>query len=96
MKDSEVAVVVLAAGRGSRMKSALPKVLHAVAGRPLLGHVLDVAGALKAARIAVVVGPDMDDVAAAAVPHAVAVQAAQRGTADAVLAARGALAGFAR
>ena len=96
MKNSEVAVVVLAAGKGSRMKSATPKVLHAVAGRPLLGHVLDTACALKAARIAVVVGPRMDDVAAAAAPHTVAVQAAQRGTADAVLAARGALAGFAR
>jgi len=39
-------VVVLAAGQGKRMHSALPKVLHALAGRPLLGHVLDAARAL--------------------------------------------------
>jgi bifunctional UDP-N-acetylglucosamine pyrophosphorylase/glucosamine-1-phosphate N-acetyltransferase len=94
MKETEVAVIVLAAGRGSRMKSARPKVLHAVAGRPLLGHVLDAARRLGAARVVVVIGPDMPDVAAAAAPHAVAVQAAQRGTADAVLAARDALDGF--
>lgn len=94
MKDRKVAVVVLAAGKGTRMKSARSKVLHAVAGRSLLDHVLDAARTLGAERIAVVVGPDMPDVAAAAAPHAVVVQETQRGTADAVKPARAALAGF--
>lgn len=49
-------VVVLAAGQGTRMKSRLPKVLHPLAGKPLLGHVLDSALALEAAKLNVVVG----------------------------------------
>jgi len=81
-------VVVLAAGKGTRMRSALPKVLHPLAGRPMLGHVLAAAEALEPTRIVVVVGPDMPEVAEAAAPHAVAIQAEQRGTADAVAAAR--------
>lgn len=71
MKDKSVAVVVLAAGKGTRMKSARSKVLHAVAGRSLLGHVLAAVRTLGAERIAIVVGPDMPDVAAAAAPHTV-------------------------
>ncbi len=49
-------VIVLAAGKGTRMKSALPKVLHRVAGRPMLGHVIDRATELNAQRIHVVIG----------------------------------------
>ena len=53
---SPLHVVVLAAGQGRRMKSRLPKVLHAVAGKPMLGHVLDTAHALGAAACHVVHG----------------------------------------
>ncbi|KAA6186103.1 UDP-N-acetylglucosamine diphosphorylase/glucosamine-1-phosphate N-acetyltransferase [Thiohalocapsa marina] len=49
-------VVILAAGKGTRMRSAVPKVLHPLAGRPLLRHVLDAAEALGAARVCVVYG----------------------------------------
>ena len=56
MSDRKLAVVVLAAGKGSRMKSDLPKVLHPVAGKPLLGHVLDRLDALGIRRRIVVVG----------------------------------------
>jgi bifunctional UDP-N-acetylglucosamine pyrophosphorylase/glucosamine-1-phosphate N-acetyltransferase len=89
-----LAVIVLAAGKGTRMRSALPKVLHKVAGRSMVGHVVAAAEALGAERVVVVVGPGMDDVAAAVKPHATAIQHRQDGTADAVKAARDALAGF--
>ncbi len=60
-----LAVVVLAAGEGKRMHSALPKVLHALAGRPLLAHVLDAARALKPKQILVVHGHGGAEVRAA-------------------------------
>ncbi|RTL96523.1 bifunctional UDP-N-acetylglucosamine diphosphorylase/glucosamine-1-phosphate N-acetyltransferase GlmU [Ancylobacter aquaticus] len=91
----QLLVIVLAAGEGTRMRSTLPKVLHAVAGRPMVAHVLDAALAAGAAQIAVVIGPDHDKVAAEVrrvAPQAeVFVQAERRGTAHAVLAARAAL-----
>jgi len=95
MNSPPLAVIVLAAGKGTRMRSALPKVLHKVAGRSMVGHVIAAAEALGAERVVVVVAPGMDDVSAAVKPHATAVQHSQNGTADAVKAARAALAGFA-
>ncbi|NKB57496.1 MAG: bifunctional UDP-N-acetylglucosamine diphosphorylase/glucosamine-1-phosphate N-acetyltransferase GlmU [Alphaproteobacteria bacterium] len=88
MSKDQLAVVVLAAGKGTRMKSARSKVLHSVAGRSLLGHVLDTAATINPDRLVVVIGPDMEEVAAEAAPHEAVVQAEQRGTADAVKAAR--------
>ena len=61
-----VTAVVLAAGEGTRMKSALPKVLHALAGRSMLGHVLASVRASGIERAAVVIGPDRPDVEAEA------------------------------
>src|SRR2546421_12960847 len=58
--------VVLAAGEGTRMRSARPKVLHAVAGRSLLAHVLDAVGDAGSTMAAVVIGPGADAVAAEA------------------------------
>ncbi|WP_425107459.1 bifunctional UDP-N-acetylglucosamine diphosphorylase/glucosamine-1-phosphate N-acetyltransferase GlmU [Ancylobacter sp.] len=91
----QLLVIVLAAGEGTRMRSALPKVLHAVAGRPMVAHVLDAALAAGAARLAVVIGPDHDKVATEVrrvAPEAeIFVQTERRGTAHAVLAARAAL-----
>ncbi len=85
-------VVVLAAGEGKRFRSALPKPLHPVAGRPLLWHVLAAAAPLKAERTVVVVGNGADQVTAATDgfdlgPVVFATQAAQRGTGDALAAA---------
>ena len=84
--------VILAAGEGTRMRSARPKPLHQVAGRSMLAHVAAAASGCGATRLAVVIGPDREDVAAEArriAPEAVvAVQRERRGTAHAVLAAR--------
>ena len=88
------AVVILAAGQGTRMKSDLPKVLHPVAGIPMVQHVLSGARELGAERTVVVVAPGMDSVAKAVKPAATAIQKKQLGTGDAVKAARDALAGF--
>jgi len=60
---TELAVVVLAAGQGTRMRSRLPKVLHPVGGRPLVGHVLDTAASLDPSRIVVVVRHEREKVA---------------------------------
>jgi len=95
MTDHPLLIVVLAAGKGVRMRSERPKVLHGIGGRSMLGHVLATAREAGAARLALVVAPGMEAVraeAAAAAPGIeVFEQAAQLGTAHAVLSARPAL-----
>lgn len=90
----KTAAVVLAAGMGTRMKSARPKVLHPLLGRPMVSHVVDTAEVLGLQRTVVVVGPDMDAVAEAVAPHPTVEQRERLGTAHAVLQARGALEDF--
>jgi bifunctional UDP-N-acetylglucosamine pyrophosphorylase/glucosamine-1-phosphate N-acetyltransferase len=76
--------VILAAGHGTRMKSARPKALHRLAGRPMLRHLI--ASCERAFdRVVVVIGPDMAEVAAVAAPHPCVVQAERLGTAHAAL-----------
>ena len=91
-----VAVVVLAAGKGTRMKSDLHKVLHPIAGRPMLLHLLASAATLAPERTVVVVGAGREQVEAAVAPlgAATAHQAEQLGTGHAVMQAEAALAGF--
>src|SRR6266852_6634964 len=88
--------IVLAAGEGTRMQSALPKVLHPVAGQSLLAHVLDAAPKGAGASLAVVIGPDHRAVAEEVKrlrPDATTfIQRERLGTAHAVLAARDAIA----
>jgi bifunctional UDP-N-acetylglucosamine pyrophosphorylase/glucosamine-1-phosphate N-acetyltransferase len=95
---TEIAIIVLAAGKGTRMKSALPKVMHRAAGRSLLGHVLHAARGLAPAEAVVVVGPGMEAVAAEArgvFPQVrTAIQEDRLGTAHAVSMAKPALASF--
>ncbi|MFC9985123.1 bifunctional UDP-N-acetylglucosamine diphosphorylase/glucosamine-1-phosphate N-acetyltransferase GlmU [Microbacterium keratanolyticum] len=64
MTGNTLAIVILAAGQGTRMKSRLPKVLHPIGGRPLVGHVLTTAGRLGADHIEVVVRHERDTVVA--------------------------------
>lgn len=96
MTATPLMIVVLAAGKGTRMKSDRPKVLHTVGGRSMLGHVIDLATAARADRIAVVIGPDMENVRQATLAMAPAaevfVQTNQLGTADAVKAATSSIA----
>ena len=79
-------IIVLAAGQGKRMHSALPKVLHALAGRPLLAHVLEAARSLKPHKIVVVHGHGGDEVRAAFPDPAIewVAQTEQLGTGHAV------------
>jgi bifunctional UDP-N-acetylglucosamine pyrophosphorylase/glucosamine-1-phosphate N-acetyltransferase len=96
MSERSCLAIVLAAGEGTRMRSARPKVLHEVGGRSLVVHVLDAVRAAGSTATAVVVGPDAEAVAAEAkhvLPDAeIYVQQERRGTAHAVLAARPAIA----
>ena len=85
---TEIAAIVLAAGKGTRMKSDLPKVMHRIAGRSMIGHVMDNLAELQPSKLVVVIGPGMDDVAAEVAPHPTVIQAEQLGTGHAVAAAR--------
>jgi bifunctional UDP-N-acetylglucosamine pyrophosphorylase/glucosamine-1-phosphate N-acetyltransferase len=91
-----VAVIILAAGKGTRMKSDLHKVLHPIAGRPMLAHLLASVDELAPARTVVVVGDKAEQVEPLVAAHdgVVVVQQPQQGTADAVRQAAAALAGF--
>ena len=88
------AAVVLAAGRSTRMHSDLPKVLHRIAGRTILGHLIDNVAKLGPDRTYVVIAPDGEAVAHAARSAIPIVQTEAWGTGDAVLRVREALAGF--
>lgn len=92
---SSIAALILAAGQGTRMKSNLAKVLHPIAGRPMLAYPLAAAEALEPERLVVVVGRDAEMVEQTFGERATFVlQHEQRGTGHAVLAAEAALEGF--
>ncbi len=97
-QNTPIAAVILAAGKGTRMKSQLPKVLHALAGAPMLTHVLQTGRTLSPERMAVVTGHGGEAVAEVVRRTdpgiATCPQTEQRGTGHAVLAARPALEGF--
>jgi bifunctional UDP-N-acetylglucosamine pyrophosphorylase/glucosamine-1-phosphate N-acetyltransferase len=92
MTSEKIAAVILAAGKGTRMKSDLPKVMHKVANRAMVQHVLGAVQGLAPERVVVVLAPEMDQVAALVKPALVAIQSPARGTGHAVMAARDALA----
>ena len=94
-----VSLVILAAGQGTRMNSDLPKVLHKVAGAPMLHHAMQAGASLSPERVVVVAGHGAEAVSKAALAYdeacTVVVQAEQLGTGHAVAQARAALAGAA-
>ena len=94
MTTRKTAIVVLAAGLGTRMKSRMAKVMHPIAGRPMIRHLLASLETLSPDPLVVVVGEEMQAVRGAVAPYPAVVQKERLGTGHAVMAARSALAGF--
>jgi bifunctional UDP-N-acetylglucosamine pyrophosphorylase / glucosamine-1-phosphate N-acetyltransferase len=92
--SSRTAAIILAAGLGTRMKSELSKVLHPLAGRPMIQALLDSISEIDADRAVVIISEGADNIAAAVSPHPTVVQAEQLGTGHAVLQAQDSLADF--
>lgn len=96
--SENIAVIILAAGHGTRMQSATPKVLHKIGGLSMLGHVITLASQLDPARLCVVIGDHAPEVGAAATQLSreaqIFVQAPPQGTGDAVRQALPGLEGF--
>lgn len=96
MSERSCLAIILAAGEGTRMKSALPKVLHSVGGLPMVAHAVRAAAAAGVSSVALVVGRGAEDVETAAKPFvsdvSVHLQTERLGTAHAVLAAKEAIA----
>jgi bifunctional UDP-N-acetylglucosamine pyrophosphorylase/glucosamine-1-phosphate N-acetyltransferase len=92
MKLARFAAIILAAGEGTRLNSAIPKVLHEIAGWPMIRHVTEALRPLDPAETVVVLGPGMEAVAQVVAPAKTATQSPPRGTGDAVRAAISALA----
>ncbi|MBO6826433.1 MAG: bifunctional UDP-N-acetylglucosamine diphosphorylase/glucosamine-1-phosphate N-acetyltransferase GlmU [Sneathiella sp.] len=91
---TSIATVILGAGMGTRMKSAKPKVLHEIAGRPMVSHLLGTVAELNAEKSIVVVAPSMQNVRDVVAPATIAVQEEALGTGHAVAAALPELDGF--
>lgn len=94
--SKKLAAVILAAGQGTRMKSALPKVLHKVCGKPMLGHVVKVTKALGATQVVAVIGHGAELVRQAFADEQLdfALQAEQLGTGHALQCAENSLQNF--
>jgi len=93
MNQSRFAAIILAAGSGTRLKSAIPKVMHPIAGQPMIVHLLQALEPLRPVATVVVIGRQMDDVARTVAPAQTVVQDPPLGTGDAVRAALRALEG---
>ena len=86
-KKNPLAVIILAAGKGTRMHSDIPKVMHKVLGLPMINWILNTVGYLKPDRTIVIIGEGMSDLVACINPHEYVIQYAQLGTGDALKAA---------
>ena len=98
MNDVHTAIVILSAGKGQRMKSALPKVMHEIGGRAMIAHAIDAGAALAPDRMIVVIGEHGSEIGEFAksinAEVSIAVQAPALGTGHAVMQAMPALQGF--
>lgn len=91
---NQIAAVILGAGKGTRMKSDLPKVMMPVCQKPMIRHIIETLEAVKVDEIVTVIAPDGDIVKQEVAPHKTCIQDKQLGTGHAVKCAREALAGF--
>lgn len=94
MDKENIAAIILGAGKGTRMKSDLPKVMMPVCGKPMIRHIIDTLERMGVDKIVTVISPDGDMVKQETAPHATAVQNEQLGTGHAVMCAKEALDGF--
>lgn len=94
MSNTPLAVVILAAGKGTRMKSDKPKVMHEIMGLPMVNWVINTVENLGAEKIITVIGPDMPELAHAAGAHDIIVQRERTGTGSALKTAMPLLDGF--
>lgn len=92
--NNMVGAIILGAGKGTRMKSDLPKVLMPVDGKPMIRHIIDTLEKLKINKIVTVIAPDGDAVKKEVSPYPTCIQEKQLGTGHAVLAARDEFRGF--
>lgn len=91
---NKVAAIILGAGKGTRMKSDLPKVLMPICGKPMVRNIINTLEDMKTDEIVVVTAPDGELVRKEVAPHKFSIQEKQLGTGNAVLSAEVALAGF--
>lgn len=91
---NKVAAVILGAGKGTRMKSDLPKVMMPVCGKPMIRHIIETLEGIKVDEIVTVIAPDGDIVKKEVSPYKTCIQDKQMGTGHAVKCARDALKGF--
>ena len=94
MRQNPLAVVILAAGKGTRMKSDKPKVMHELLGLPMINWLLKTVETLNPERVIAVVGPDMLELEQAVSPHQSVIQTERNGTGDALKTVLPALEGF--
>lgn len=94
MNKEKIAAIILGAGKGTRMKSDLPKVMMPVAGKPMVRHIIDTLEEMHAAEIVTIISPDGELVKNETQPYKTAVQYEQLGTGHAVRCAKDLLQGF--
>ncbi len=92
--SKEIGAIILGAGKGTRMKSDLPKVLMPVDNKPMIRHIIDTLEELKVKKIVTVIAPDGDAVKREVSPYPTCIQEKQLGTGHAVLSARDEFRGF--
>lgn len=94
MNNNQIAAIILGAGKGTRMKSDLPKVMMPVCGKPMIRHILDTLEEIDVKKIVTVIAPDGDIVKKEVAPYETCIQEKQQGTGDAVKSAKRILNGF--
>jgi len=87
--NKKTAAIILAAGKGTRMKSSMPKVMHKIAGWPMIKHVITACEKAEIEKIVTVVADDMSDVAETVSPYTTTTQKVQNGTGGAAKSAKG-------